>query len=102
MNKKNILKYLLYIILPILFFSLLFKNYINNEQIKKTNNQIEQEKQQVKNCYNLMTEKNLNILELEKEIEEKDKIIQNNNLKIEELESKNKQLTNENNNLKKN
>ena len=103
MNKyKKIIQFILIIILAGAIFFFGFDLYKRNKEINRLKEQVEQKEKNSEDCYNIMTEKNAYIIELEQQIAEKDKTIQDNQSKIEELETKNKQLSNEVTTLKKN
>lgn len=102
MNYKKFLKYLVIIGIIFSFIGFGFDVYFKNKEINKLKEQIKIEEKNTEDCYNIMTNKNTDIIELEKQLEKKDKIIQNNQSKIEELKSQNKKLANEVSTLKKN
>ena len=102
MNYKKFLKYLVIIGIIFSFIGLGFDVYFKNKELNKLKEQIKIEEKNTEDCYNIMTNKNTDIIELEKQLEKKDKIIQNNQSKIEELKSQNKKLANEVSTLKKN
>lgn len=103
MNKyKKTIQFILIIILTGAIFFFGFDLYKRNKEINRLKEQVEQKEKNSEDCYNTMTEKNAYIIELEQQIAEKDKTIQDNQSKIEELETKNKQLSNEVTTLKKN
>lgn len=99
---KKIIKYILIIGIIFSFAGFGFDIYTRNKKIDRLKEQIEIKEKNTDDCYNIMADKNAYIIQLEQQVEEKDKTIQDSQSKIEELENKNKQLSNELTTLKKN
>ena len=103
MINKKFLSYTLIIVGAIgVIFGICFSIYIKDKEIARLKEQVEIKEKYVDECYNIVTDKNAYVITLENQIVEKDKTIQDSQSKIEELETKNKQLSNEVNTLKKN
>ena len=103
MINKKFLSYTLIIVGVIgVIFGICFSIYTKDKEITRLKEQVEIKEKYVDECYNIVTDKNAYVITLENQIVEKDKTIQDSQSKIEELETKNRQLSNEVNTLKKN